>query len=46
VTGGHFLSERHRISLFHHGSTPLLFDPPPYHASFCSPASASVVTSG
>jgi hypothetical protein len=46
VTSGRFLSERHRISNSHHGSKPVLFDPPPYHASFCSPASASVVTSG
>jgi hypothetical protein len=46
VTGGRFLSERHRTFALPHGSTSVLFGPSPYHASFCSPASASVEISG
>jgi hypothetical protein len=46
VTWGHFLSERHRTSFFRPRIDAGVVRSGPYHASFCSPASASVEISG
>jgi len=46
VTWGRFLSERHKIPISPPRIDAGVVRPPPYHASFCRPASASVEISG